>query len=121
MGSRRTGTCWKRSCATTTSRGSPSAASRPKRSSRAKRSSRSRYRFEPGEHARVFIGKQVDEAVGTGSHVADAAEHALQHPLLLDHLLSVELEAHQHLILECANEEIALPAREPIALVERHA
>ena len=58
---------------------------------------RSSGRLETHEQAVVVVGQEVEEAVGADPDVANPPEHALQQPLLVDHLLAVELEPRQQL------------------------
>ena len=59
--------------------------------------------------------------MGTHAQVAAPADSALQHPLLLDAPIGVDLERDENLRAERADEEIAAPARVPGPSLESHA
>src|SRR5690606_16782361 len=76
-------------------------------------------RLEPQERSVAFV-EQVEQSVGAGAHVADAADDALQQALLAHQALALETQAHEHAAAQGADEEVALPFREALARVERH-
>src|SRR3990172_12198761 len=71
--------------------------------------------LQPHDRAIRRIDEEIEEATGALADVADAAERALEHPLLLHHLLAVEFQADEQLVAQCADEEIAPPGREMVA------
>src|SRR5205814_4932577 len=79
------------------------------------------FRSQPHQLSISLIGQQVEVTIRAASHVADASQHALQQTLFFYDSFALELQAHKHLVAQRADEEIAFPARKPLAGVERHA
>src|SRR3954465_11081550 len=77
--------------------------------------------LKAGEDALGLVAEEVDQSVRPYAHVADAAEHILEEPLLLHYFRTVELQAHEHLVAKRTDEEVALPAGKTIAGIESHA
>ena len=66
------------------------------------------------------IRQQVHEPVRPHPHIANPLAPG-QQPLLLHDPVAIEFQPDQRLVLQGADEQVAPPLRERIALVERHA
>src|SRR5687768_15604965 len=68
----------------------------------------------------ALVGQQIDRAIGPLAHVAYRPVFVRQQPLLRNHLLAIELEAHEVVRLVTTDEEVALPRGKQVRRVERH-
>src|SRR5712691_1022809 len=77
-------------------------------------------RRDPENPAGGIVGGEPERAIRPLANVADALVQPAKQTLLLDDLLAVELEPHQQLGRQRADEQVAAPGREQVAGVESH-
>src|SRR5205814_10006636 len=71
------------------------------------------FRSQPHQLSISLIGQQVEVTIRAAAHVADASQHALQQTFFFYDSFALELQAHEHLVAQRADEEIAFPAWKP--------
>src|SRR5262245_49575483 len=78
------------------------------------------WRRDAENPTRGAVRGEPQRAVRPVANIANAFAQTLQEALLVDHLVAVELEPHQKLADQRADEEVAAPGRQQTAGIERH-